>query len=127
MSFEPLNFEPIKDDERSVLYNDAQYDILALFETAINSSSSPNIDEKAKRFVADLVAFAPEAKSGLNTNVMVYATWNVLINIAGCIPCRHYGQDVLTKVFSLLGAAGDPWKDYPGFGMAMRESWNRSM
>jgi hypothetical protein len=27
----------------------------------------------------------------------------------------------------LLGAAGDLWKDYPGFGIAMRENWNRSM
>jgi len=63
MSFEPLSFEPIKDDERSVLNSDAQLDILTLFETVINSSSYPNIDEKAKRFVINLVAFAQEGKS----------------------------------------------------------------
>jgi hypothetical protein len=127
MSFEPLSFEPIKDDERSVLNSDVQLDILTLFETAINSSSYPNIDEKAKRFVIDLVAFAPEGKSGLDTDAFASATWKVLINTASCIPCRHYGQDVLVKIVSLLSAAGDTWKDYPGFGIAMRENWNRSM
>jgi hypothetical protein len=124
MSFEPLNFELIKDDERSVLNTDTRLDILDLFETAINSSSYPDIDEKATRFVTDLVAFA--AKSRLRTGVMSYATWKVLINIASCIPYRHYGQDVLVKIVSLLGAA-DTWKDDPGFGMAMRDEWNRSM
>lgn len=126
MSFEPLSFEPIKDDERSVLNSDAQLDILTLFETAINSSSYPNIDEKAKRFVIDLVAFAPEGKSGLDADSVASATWKVLINTASCIPCRHYGQDVLVKIIGLLGA-GDTWKDYPGLGIAMRENWNRSM
>jgi hypothetical protein len=43
------------------------------------------------------------------------------------MPCRHYGQDVLVKIVSLLDAAGDPWKDYPGFGMSMRKNWNRSI
>jgi hypothetical protein len=124
MSFEPLSFEPIKDDERSVLNSDAQLDILTLFETAMNSSSYPDIDEKAKRFVIDLVTFAPE---GLDADAVASATWKVLINTASCIPCRHYGQDVLVKIVSLLGAAGDTWKDYPGFGIAMRENWNRSM
>jgi len=127
MSFEPLSFEPIKDGERSVLNSDAQLDILTLFETAINSSSYPNIDEKAKRFVVDLVAFAPEEKSGLNAEAVASATWKVLINTASCIPCRHYGQDILVKIVSLLGAVGDTWKDYPGFGIAMREHWNHSM
>jgi len=121
-----FSFGPIKDDERRVLKTDTHLDILTLFETAINSSSYPNIDEKAKRFV-DLVAFAPERKLELDANSVASATWKVLINTASCIPCRHYGQDVLVKTVSLLGAAGDTWKDYPGFGFVMRENWNRSM
>lgn len=127
MSFEPPSFEPLKDDERSVLNSDPQLEILTLFETAINSSSYPNIDEKAKRFVIDLVAFVPEGKSWLDMDAVASATWKVLINTASCIPCRHYGQDVLVKIVNLLGAAGDTWKDYPGFGIAMRENWDRSM
>ncbi|TVY32742.1 hypothetical protein LSUB1_G007514 [Lachnellula subtilissima] len=128
MSSEPLNFEPIKDDERSVLNSDAQLAILALFETAIKSNSSPypNIDEKAKRFVTDLVAFAPKEKSGLDADIVASITWKVLINTASCIPFQHYGQDILVKILSLLGTAGDTWKDYPGFGIAMRGNWNRS-
>lgn len=128
MSFEPLDFEPIKNDERSVLGTDTELAILKLFDTAINSSSSSDIDEKAKRFVTNLVAFASEKKSGIDQDDdAVSATWEVLINAASCIPYRHYGQDILVKIVSLLGAAGDQWKDYPGFGIAMRENWNRSM
>lgn len=52
MSFEPLNFEPTRDDERSVLNSEAQLNILTLFEAAMNSSSYLNIDEKAKHFVS---------------------------------------------------------------------------
>ena len=96
-----------------------------MFETSINSSSYPDIDEKAKRFVADLLAFT--TKSRFRTDVLTYATWQVLLNVASYIPCRHYGQDVLVKIISLLGAAGDTWKDYPGFGMTVRDEWNRSM
>jgi hypothetical protein len=125
MSFEPLNFEPIKDDERSVLNTDTRLDILDLFETAINSSSCPDIDEKAKRFVTDLLAYTTKSRFG--ADVVTYATWVVLLNVASYIPCRHYGQDVLVKIVSLLGAAGDAWKDYPGFGMTVRDEWNRSM
>ncbi|KUJ11267.1 uncharacterized protein LY89DRAFT_240890 [Mollisia scopiformis] len=126
MSSEPLNFEPIKDDERSVLSSDAQHDILNLFEAAINSSLHPNIDEKAERFVKDLVTFASEGNSGLDADSVASATWKVLINAASCIPCRHCGQDVLVKIVGLLDTAGDTWKDYPGFGITMRENWNRS-
>lgn len=125
MSFEPLNFEPIKDEERSVLGSDAELDILAMFEAAVNSSSSPEIDAAAKPFVNDLVAFAPEAISGLNADCIARATWEVLINAACCIPCRHWAQDILVKIVGLLSDAGDPWKDFPGFWIVMRESWNR--
>jgi hypothetical protein len=75
MSFEPLNFEPIKDDERSVLNTDTRLDILDLFETAINSSSCPDIDEKAKRFVTDLLAYTTKSRFG--ADVVTYATWVV--------------------------------------------------
>jgi hypothetical protein len=126
LSSAPLDFEPIKNAERSVLSYDTEHDVLALFETAINSSSSPDIDGKAQRFVTDLVAFALEGKEGRNLDGIEYATWEVLINAASCMPCRHYDQEVLVKIVSLLDAAGDPWKDYPGFGMCMRENWNRS-
>lgn len=122
MSTEPLNFEVIKDDERSVLSSDTQIDILELFENALNSSSEPNIDEKAHRFITDLVAY--EAKSSLTPGMMALETWDVIINGSACIPCRHYGQHVLVKIVRLLGDAGDTWKDYSGWGMEMREHWN---
>ena len=62
MSFEALDFEPIRNDERSVLSTDTELAILKLFDTAIKSSSSPDIDENPKQFVTDLVAFASEKK-----------------------------------------------------------------
>jgi hypothetical protein len=122
MSTEPLNFEPIKDEERSVFNSHAQIDILELFEAAMNSSPEPNIDEKAYRFVADLLAF--DAKTELKPGMVALETWDVIINASACIHCRHYGQHVLVKTVRLLGDAGDTWKDYPNWRMETREHWN---
>jgi hypothetical protein len=93
MAFEPLSFEPIKGDERGVLNSDAQLDILTLFETAINPSPHLNIDEKAKRFVTDLVAFASEEKSGLDADAVASATWKVLLHPLPTLWTRCSCQD----------------------------------
>lgn len=85
MSIEPLNFESIKSEERGWL-DDTQVDILTIFETAINSSPNPDIDGKAKRFVSELLALAPEAISGRKPDEFAHTTWQLLINAASCIP-----------------------------------------
>jgi len=126
MSVEPLDFESLKDEERGLL-SDADLHILNCFESAINSSPEPNVDEKAKRFVTDLIASAPERRSGTDAESFVMSTWQVLTYIASRIPYRHYGQDVLVRIVGMLDAAGETWKGLPGFGISMRDSWNHSM
>lgn len=49
MSIEPLDFGSVKDEERDLL-SDADFYINTLFESALNSTPEPNVDEKAKRF-----------------------------------------------------------------------------
>jgi hypothetical protein len=68
------------------LLSDADLYILTLFELAINSSLEPNVDEKAKRFVTDLIASALEMQSGTNVKSSVMSTWQVLMYIASRIP-----------------------------------------
>lgn len=126
ISSEPLSFESLK-DERCLLNSDNQLTLLGFFENTINSSPDPNVDGKAKQFLDDLVAFSLEENSGLDSETVARVTWKVVINIASCIPCRHYGHDVLVQIITLLGTAGDIWKDYPDFGLAMRGAWNQCM
>lgn len=83
--------------------------------------------KKQRALSGNLVAFAPEERSALDADHLAYATWEFLIKAASCIPCRHYGQDVLVKIVSLLDSAGDTWKDYPKLRIAMRENWNGCM
>ena len=126
MSIEPLDFGSLKDEERGLL-SDADFYINTLFESVVNSSPEPNVDEKAKRFFTDLIALAPEKQSDIDAESFVMSTWQILTYIASRIPSRHYGQDVLVRVVGMLGAAGEMWKDFPGFWISMRDSWNHSM
>lgn len=96
MTTEALSFEVIKDEERSVLGSDTEYDILNLLEAALSSSIEPNIDEKAHLFIKNLVPY--ETKSELKPGIITLDTWDVIINAAACIPCRHYAQYVLVKI-----------------------------
>ena len=91
-------------------------------ESAINPSSEPNVDEKAKSFVTDLIACGPEKQSGLDAEYFATSTWQVLTYIASRIPSRHYGQDVLVRIVGRLDAAGEPWNDLRGFGISLRGS-----
>jgi hypothetical protein len=77
MSVELLDFESLKDEERDLL-SDANLQILTFFESAISSSPKPSVDEKAKRFVTDLIASAPDGQSGTNAESFVMSTWQVL-------------------------------------------------
>ncbi|CAH0054932.1 unnamed protein product [Clonostachys solani] len=107
MSNERLDFESLKDEARGLL-NEVDLLILTKFETAISSSLEPNVEEKAIRFVADLILFdAKESES------FVTSTWQVLTHIASRIPSSHYGQEVLIRVVNMLEHCG-PWTDLPG-------------
>ncbi|ESZ92739.1 hypothetical protein SBOR_6851 [Sclerotinia borealis F-4128] len=123
MSTEPLNFDAITNEERSLFDND-DLDIVDLFQTAIKSSSTFDIDKKAERFVTDLVVYATEKQWVLNTVYFQWRTWNILIYIAIAIPYKHYAQDVLFKVIVLLEEDVD--KSWEGFGPVIRSLWNCS-
>lgn len=126
MSIEALDFDSLKDEERGLL-SDADFHILTIFESAINSSPESNVDEKAKRFFTDLIALAPLRQSGIDAEFFVMSTWQILTYIASRIPYRQYGQDFLVGVVGMLGAAGEMWMDFPSFWNSMRDSWNHSM
>ncbi|OTA57943.1 hypothetical protein K449DRAFT_467541 [Hypoxylon sp. EC38] len=107
MSEQTLNFEHILD----------------LFESVINSSTEPNIEEKSQRFTDGLIGLAP-GKS-LTDQPLTRSTWSALNRIASRIPRKHYGQDVLVStVRKLNGAEG--WKGLPNIWIEMRGSWNPS-
>jgi hypothetical protein len=106
MSLEPLDFSPLKEEERG-LQSDVESHILILFESAINSSLQPNIIEKAENFVTALLSCHLEKYSGVDEESFAMSTWHVLIYIASCIPIRHHGQDVLVKVLCKLDNAGE--------------------
>lgn len=118
MGDETLNFAPLKDEDSGLDETDLL--ILSKFETAISSSSQPNIEEKAIRIVAGLIAFTPEEPAALASR-----TWQVLMRVASRIPTEHHGQDVLIRVVSMLDHCR-PWADLPGFNMSIRDSWNHS-
>lgn len=84
MAIDSLDFEPIKDEERSVLNTDLQIDILGLFEKAIKSAPEANIEENAQRFLTDLVALT--SKLDPTEDFIVDDSWKALINAASCIP-----------------------------------------
>lgn len=111
---------PSKTKERGLL-TEVDLLILARFEIATSSSLEPNIEEKAIRFVADLILFdAKESES------FVASTWQVLTVVASRTPSSHHGQEVLIRVINMLEHYG-PWTDLPGFGISIRDSWNHSM
>lgn len=120
MSNEPLDFAYLKDEERGLL-DEVDLLILAKFEAAISSSSEPNVEEKAIRFVGDLIASHPKESESFLTS-----TWQVLTYVASLTPPEHYGQEVLVRVVGMLEQCG-PWRDLPGFGISIRDSWNHSM
>ncbi|KAI1634984.1 hypothetical protein F4809DRAFT_651488 [Biscogniauxia mediterranea] len=123
MSGHALNFERLKDEELSLLSTEDELSILDLFESAINSSPDPNVEEKSQRFTDGLIGLAP-GKS-LIDQTLPRSTWSALNRIAGCIPHRHYGQDVLVStVRKLNGVEG--WKGLPDIWIEMRGSWNLS-
>jgi len=126
MSVELLDFESLKDEERGLLGR-SDLHILTFFESAIYSLPEPNVYEKAKHFVTDLIASTPERRSGADVESFVMSTWQILTYIASRIPYRHYGQDVLVRIVCMLDAAGETWKGLPGFGISMRDSWNHGM
>lgn len=123
MVAEPLDLEPIKDEERGLL-SDPEFQILTMFESAIESS--PSLDEKAKHFVTALVASVPESQSDSDAEGMAMDTWQVLTYIACRTPCRHYAQDVLVQIVGMLNGhdAVKIWHDCPGFEISVRDSWN---
>jgi hypothetical protein len=90
MSFEPLDFEPLKDEDRGLL-SDTDFHILTLFESVINSSEEPGVEETLNHFVTELLAYAPKKTSGLDEESFAVDTWQVLTYIATRIPCRHHG------------------------------------
>ncbi|KAI1074278.1 hypothetical protein F5B20DRAFT_574191 [Whalleya microplaca] len=125
MSAEPLDFEPLKDEERG-LFCDADLEILSFFESAVASSSPDTVDEAANHFVNQLIIAGAGKQSPAEAEGLTATTWQVLIHIASRIPCRHYGQDILVKIIGILNAAEGPWKELPGIMICLRDIWNES-
>lgn len=107
--------------------------ILELLESALKLSPPTSPERKAEHFVDNLVKFSSVEKSGLLPEDFVWQFWDVLINIASQVPPCSPEQDVLVETVILLEAIGEGdkpenqiWKDLPDFGIAVRESWNRS-
>jgi len=93
----------------------------------MGSSPKASIDEKAQSFVNEIIKIAPKKVPGEGPlHPLVMSTWDVVIYLAICIPCRHQGQDVLVKILSQLGAVGGIWEGMPGLWLALRTSWNES-
>ncbi|KAK0724188.1 hypothetical protein B0H67DRAFT_640755 [Lasiosphaeris hirsuta] len=91
MTTEPLDLDPLKDEERS-LFGDLEYAILISSEQALASTPSPSINPKACHFVASLLAQAIPANISIITSTQwsdkvtldnfASDTWQVLSRIA---------------------------------------------
>ncbi|KAI1482447.1 hypothetical protein F4774DRAFT_371320 [Daldinia eschscholtzii] len=107
--------------------------ILDLLEPEPGSPPPTNLEEKAEDFVNRLVKFPSFDKLRLHPDDFVWSFWEALLDIASDVsPCSPE-QDVLVKSVLLLEAIGNNekpeekmWKNLPDFGIAVRESWNRS-
>lgn len=94
-----------KDEEEPYLLSENHWDILELFESVINSSPEPNVEQKTQLLVDGLIKLAP-GKEG-PYEAFHSSTWYVFNRISGCIPYRHYGQNVLIETVPGCPYAGD--------------------
>lgn len=128
MSTDSLKFETLVSRG---LFNELEFEIFTLFETAVESPIAPSVNFRTYMFVTSLMHIAPTTPS--DTEAFSKSTWRVLLYIAGMAPSGHFVQDMLVGAIMLLRDTGDNWKnlhgvwkELPGLGSSLYRSWAHS-
>ena len=127
MHHQPLNFDRLRDDDISIVGSDEGLGIVDAFESTLNLSPEPNVDEKTARFISGFLACTPKADpSSVPAKEFLWYASSALMRLASFVPCDHYGQEILLRTVRHLDEKEPAWKDLPVFRMTTREEWNLS-